>query len=369
MDMGFRDHLYGYGETAGARQAATLALSRALIAVVTIDREVLGHPMHTPWLRIEQEFAVAQALRGAGAMVDVKAIFRARMGAESLSQGHVTIGDLDGRARRWAQMAQRKGAAELRKLVAELAPERGQPDLAALADQISATLAQCATPAWQFERRGRGGRVEVLRPMDDAPFDSADLALAVPFALRRSRVAKSLIPALSGGVRQFVREGLAPLAQVENWAMTLAEQAGEAAARLRLLERYAVAVDVQLAGVRRPAALRRLATQATNRWSVWAAQLARDNGVEVSTAWRTLQQAVDLGLVMPVPTERRSRGDGTLYTIPPMLQLAGLISAPRGRPARATAAPAAIPDLRRALSDLDAAMAAIGRLAGSHEGP
>lgn len=361
--MRFQDQLYGFGETAALRQAASLALSDALIALVSLDNQAQGHRMRGPWLRLEREIGVVQALRETGAVADPTAIFRARMGLGALERGHVQLAELDSRLQRWAQVNQRKGSGELRALVAGLVPDRNRPDLAALADRIAIALQRCTSPAWTFSPR-TGGQVEVAvsHAVDGASVDSADLALAIPFALRRAGLVRTLMPSLSGRVRRFAREQIAPLAQMQGWAETLGEQASESAARLRLLERHAQAVDLALAGVRRPAPLRRLTEQAAARWCVWAAQLARDNDIEVSTAWRTLQQAAELRLIVEVPAERRSRGDGTLYAIPPVLQIAGLIAAPRGRPPRTVASQVGIPDLRQTISELDAAMAAIDGL-------
>ena len=139
-------------------------------------------------------------------------------------------------------------------------------------------------------------------------------------------------------------------------------QAGQGAARLRELAVYAGRVERQLADVRRPVALRRLVAVALGNWSVWAAKLARETKVDISSAWRTLEQAADLGLVVEVPGQKRSRGDGTLYAAPPWLRMAGLMSVRRGRPAMT------VPDhdvgagLIDAIAELDATMASADRL-------
>jgi len=116
------------------------------------------------------------------------------------------------------------------------------------------------------------------------------------------------------------------------------------AARLRELSVYAGQVERQLAEVRRPAALRGLVAVALGNWFLWAAKLACDTKVDISSAWRTLEQAADLGLVVAVPGQKRSRGDGTLYAAPPWLRMAGLGSA---------------------IAELEAAMATAGRLTGT----
>ncbi len=215
-------------------------------------------------------------------------------------------------------------------------------------------------------RQGEGGAVAEV--VSAAGPDLADLMLAVPFALRRIGVTRQLLPAVSGRVRVFASAELAPLEQLTRWAQTVAGQAGEGAARLRLLERYVAVVDARLISVRRPAALRRLVGVGLNSWAVWAAQLARVTDVDISSAWRTLEQAAELGLVQRVPGQGRSRGNGTLYAIPPWLQLAGLISAPRGRPAGVGRPGPAVPlqpgpgSLAGAMDELDAAMIDADRL-------
>jgi hypothetical protein len=204
-----------------------------------------------------------------------------------------------------------------------------------------------------------------LRNVPAAPraVDAGDLALALPFALQRIGMTTTLLPGLVGRPRVFAREDVLPLAALTSWTVALELQAGEGAARLRELSVYAGQVERQLAEVRRPAALRRLVAVALGSWSVWAAKLARDTKVNIFSAWRTLEQAADLGLMVKVPAQKCSRGDGTLYAAPPLLLTAGLISVRRGRPAKAmwcdgndrTA-------LGDAVVDFEAAMAVAGRL-------
>ena len=107
--------------------------------------------------------------------------------------------------------------------------------------------------------------------------------------------------------------------------------------------------------------MRRLVAVALGSWSVWAAKLARDTKVNVSSAWRTLEQAADLGLMAEVPGQKRSRGDGTLYAAPPRLRMAGLISVRRGRAAITVFANDDGVALGDVIAELDAAMAAAGR--------
>jgi hypothetical protein len=142
---------------------------------------------------------------------------------------------------------------------------------------------------------------------------------------------------------------------------------------LRELETYARMVERQLAGVRRPAALRRLVAVALGPWSVWAARLARVTKVDISSAWRTLEHAADLGLVVEVPGQKRSRGDATLYAAPPWLRIAGLMAVRRGRPARAVSGAdrlAAGDGLAAAMAEVDALLARFDEtLNGEPSGP
>jgi hypothetical protein len=71
-----------------------------------------------------------------------------------------------------------------------------------------------------------------------------------------------------------------------------------------------------------------------------------------------------MGLVVEVPGQKRSRGDGTLYIALPWLRVAGLISVRRGRPVATVfneTQGAAIGD---AIAELEAAMVDAGRLLG-----
>jgi hypothetical protein len=160
----------------------------------------------------------------------------------------------------------------------------------------------------------------------------------------------------------FAREEVTPLAALTSWAAALERQAGEGTSRLRELHLYAAQVERQLADVRRPAALRRLVAVALGSWSVWAAKLARETKVDISSAWRTLEQAADMGLVVEVPGQKRSRGDGTLYAAQPLLRIAGLMSVRRGRPVKTVLGGDVGARLEDAIAELDAAIAATDQL-------
>lgn len=351
--------LYGFGERGEERQAAFAALAQAVAAISRLDAESSHHPLRNPWLRVEREVALACAARETGFEADAQSIIAARLGAVTLPRGHVQLGDLDDRARRWAPIAQRKGPAELRALVAKLAPVRGDRDLVGLAERAARALGDCTQSSWEFDDDPLTG-APVLRnvPADAGAADAGDLTLALPFALRRIGTTTSVLPGLVGRPRVFASEEVTPLAALTNWAAAIERQAGEGAARLRELQVYAGQIERQLANVRRPAALRRLVAVALRSWSVWAAKLARDTRVDISSAWRTLEQAADLGLVVEVPGQKRSRGDGTLYAAPPWLRMAGLISVRRGRPTSTVFGGGVGSGLSEAIAELEAAMAA-----------
>jgi hypothetical protein len=355
--------LYGFGERGEERQLAFAALAKAVGGISRLDAESALNPLRSAWVRVEREVALAAAAREAGFEADAQSIIAARLGALTLPRGHVQLGDLDDRARRWAPIAQRKGPAELRALVAKLAPVRGDRDLVGLAERVAQTLGNCSQSSWEFDQDPLTG-VPVLRnvPAETGAVDAGDLALALPFALRRIGVTTTLLPGLVGRSRVFAREEVTPLSSLIAWAAVLERQAGEGASRLRELQIYAGQVERQLADVRRPAALRRVVAVAIGSWSVWAARLSRDTKVDISSAWRTLEQAAGLGLVVEVPGQKRSRGDGTLYAAPPWLRMAGLISVRRGRPAAIVVSADKGASVASVIDELDAAMAASDRL-------
>lgn len=363
--MGIGGALYGYGAVADDREAAFSALAGAVKAIVQLDVESTGHPLRAAWLRAEREMAVIAALRETGFEADPQMLIAARLGACALPRGHAQLGDVDDRARRWAPIAQRKGPAELRALVATLAPVRSDRDLVGLAERVAKSLSSCARAAWELDDH-TDGSLPVLRTIaaDPGAVDAGDLALALPFALRRIGMTAAVLPGLVGRVRIFGREEVTPLAALTAWASALERQAADGRGRLRELQLFIGQVERQLAGVRRPAALRRLVAVALGNWSVWAAKLARETRVDISSAWRTLEQAADLGLVLPVPGQKRSRGDGTLYAVPPWLRMAGLIAVRRGRPIKTVSGMEALTagvGLATAMATVDALLADMDR--------
>ena len=373
------DQLYGYGQAAAPRQTASAALVEAVQAISALDQRLQGHPLGRAWARAERELAVAAAAGEANpGSADIALILAARWGVNPLPAGHVALSDLEARARAWEMVRQRKGAAALRRLVRTLVPARGTRDLVGLADATTAVLATLATSSWAVTQGGQGPRTLTIAP--GSAVDRGDVALAVPYALRRLGLTRTLLPSLSGRVRTL-RVGVAaqstdadgaaepPLDALTRWATTLAQQARAGTARLHRLERYVRHVEEQLILVRRPQALRRLVGVGLSSWGLWAAQLARVTDVELSSAWRTLGQAAELGLVAAVRRDvggtARSRGDATVYAIPPWLHLAGLIAAPRGRPAAAmpggqgsfAATAAAMEEAAAAIAAVDALLA------------
>ena len=355
--------LYGFGERSDERQEAFAALGKAIAAMTRLDADSARDPVRSAWLRVEREVALAAAARETGYEADARSIIAARLGALVLPRGHVQLGDLDECARRWAPIAHRKGLPELRALVAKLAPVRGTRDLVGLAERVARLLGACSQSSWEFDDDPLTG-TPVLRnvPAAAGAVDAGDLTLALPFALRRIGMTATVLPGLVARPRLFAREEVTPLAALTAWADALERQAGEGASRLRELQVYATQVERQLADVRRPAALRRLVAVALGNWSLWAAKLARETKVDISSAWRTLEQAAVLGLVMEVPGQKRSRGDGTLYAAPPWLRMAGLISVRRGRPATTVLRGDDQAGLGDAIAELEAAMAATDRL-------
>ena len=368
MPMDIGSSLFGYGERADERREAFSALACAGAAIARLDADSSNLPLRAAWLRAEREFAFAVALRETGHEADPQSIIAARLGALSLPRGHVQLGDVDDRARRWAPIAQRKGPPELRALVSKLVPTRGDKDLVGLAERTVDALGMCTQSSWEIDKDPFSGLL-VLRnvPAQPGAIDAGDLALALPYALRRAGVTAGVLPTLVGRPRLLSREDVTPLGALTAWAATLERQACEGHARLRELQVYAGQVEQKLIAIRRPAALRRLVGLALGSWSLWAAKLARQTKVDISSAWRLLEQAADLGLVMPVPGQKRSRGDATLYAAPPWLRMAGLMLVRRGRPAKSAvsvrggasggALAAAMAELDDLLEDVDQLLA------------
>jgi hypothetical protein len=75
--------------------------------------------------------------------------------------------------------------------------------------------------------------------------------------------------------------------------------------------------------------------------------------VHISNAWRTLEQAEELGLLVPVSSARRSRGDARGYAALPIARAAGQGSASAAEEPQ---------ELAQALADTDEALAELERL-------
>lgn len=353
--------LLGSGERGETRHVALGALLRAQQRIATLDAEMVDHAMVAPWRRAETLVGVAAALHETGRIAEVRSILRARAGVDPLPDEHVAMGDIDARAKRWAAVARRHGAPELRTLVGAIAGARRGGDWLGLAMRSNAALARCSSGSWEASVFETPTALSVVSAAPGS-VDAGDLALALPYALRRAGLTRSLIPSLTGLPRLLGSEA-DPLERLRLWAEGLAAQADAARGRARTLERYGALVEARLMSVRRPAALRRLVAVALSRWTIWPAQLARLTRVDLSTAWRAVGQAAELGLVEAVPTTRRSRGDATTYAAPPWLQLAGLIAVRRGRPASVGAAEGRGAELAAALAEMDAVLAETSHLA------
>ena len=352
------DQVYGYGGTAELRRRGVTRLLVAMRAIVALDTRVNGHPLQRIWARGEQQYALADAAGEGGYPGDAPGIFRARLGVSSLGEGFLNLGDVDRRARRWGQVAQRRGPAELRQLVAAITPAGRQPDLVALAAGLEAAVPDCAQSSFEIDRLGDGGPTVTVASAPDDAVDIGDLLHAVPYALRRMTAVRSVLPGLSGRVRVLATDRSDRL---EVWANSLADQAARGEAHLEMLERFAVKVERQLGSSRRSSSVRRLVGAALGSWGVWASQLAQQLDVDGSTAWRALGQAEELGLVQVVPGQPRSRGDGRIHAAAPWLRHAGLLVAPRGRPRAVPLGPTS--DLGGILDEVDRAIAAADALA------
>jgi hypothetical protein len=364
--MDFHAALAGYGPDAETRLDRIRAIMRVGQALTRLDVEVAQSPARLPWQRIQIQAGLAAAAMEAGGSASLEHILTARIGAQSLPRHHVAMSDLNARAQIWRLVAQRKGAAHLRKLVTRLVPDRGNADLCALVGHVADALGDCAGPSWHWDW-------DTKIVLDPGPLDQpdvGDLAMALPYALRRAGLVTQLMPGLTSRPRLLVRQGH-PLEVMGLWLTALEKQVAEGATRLHQLERHLADVEAKLSDVRRPAALRRLVAVSLTSWGVWAAQLARATGVEVSSAWRTLEQGAEMGLVVPVSTGRRSRGDAQLYAAPPWMRMAGLITGQRGRPAaRSKGQDARGGSLTSAIADLNDAIESTDRLlARSAQGP
>lgn len=356
--MDLHSAMVGYGLNAAARLDGLRSAVRLVQAITRLDTEVARSPARLPWLRVQAEAGLATAAKEAGGIASLEDILCARIGAGPLPRDHLAMSDLDARANMWREVAQRKGPAHLRKLVTRLVPDRRELDLFAVAGRIAEALGDCVSSNWYWD----GGTTITLDPSPLEQPDAGDLALALPYALRRAGLARQVLPGLTGRPRAFARKG-DPLQLTGLWLASLQSQVEEGAARLRQLERHIAGAEMKLLQLRRPAALRRLAALSLGSWGVWAAQFARVTRVDVSTAWRTLEQGAEIGLVVPVSTGRRSRGDAQLYAAPVWMKMAGLISNPRGRPAKAP--PLERPrdsELADAIAILDDAIASTDKL-------
>lgn len=352
--------LYGEGASGELRRAAALQERRTLAILAQLDGLAADQPLHRAWLRLEHRAGLVNAARMTGHELDLQTLLAFEMGGRQATTLLSVPATLHERDRRWWQAAQRKGPTELRLLVARLAPARRGTLLVDLADAIRRASgdvrAFAARP--RTERGGPGA--------DTSEADLGDLAMALPFALRRMGLSRVVVPSLSSGAGLLRRRpddedetGAAwrerLLMTYAQWLRSLERDAGQAASRLRLLDEQAAAGMRRIAGLRRPAAMQRLLAMSLARPCLWATRLARATNTDVSSAWRLLVQAEELALVVRVPLARRSRGDGVLFASPVYLKLAGLVSVKPtpGRPPTISRSTPCAGGLAAAMADLD----------------
>ena len=199
----------------------------------------------------------------------------------------------------------------------------GTPALAGIAERVAAQAATCvrADRRWHIDADAQLACVEGGEG-EGAP-DLGDVAMATPFALRAAGLTSARIGSLVGDPRILTADQ-PPLARLERWAGVLERQATDALDRLTTLERFDCVVDAALVGHRRPGTVRRAVDHAFVNGTIWAAKLAAVTGVNISNAWRTLEQASHLRLVVPITGARRSRGDAQVYVASPIARAAAL---------------------------------------------
>lgn len=357
----FHAALFGHGLSADARHEATARLMRLVQALAALDAKAKASSVRTAWLRVEEQAALATAARTAGHDAALDIILSALMGVAPLPVGHVSLAMLRERGAAWRAVAQRKGSPVLRGLVTAMMPVRRTGDWLALATGVDSRIRESVSPHWTWQAGVGQGSLRGGDELERVRYDAGDVALATPFALRRAGLTSSLLPSVTGRPLLLVQER-DPLDLLQAWLGAL--HADTEAARLRLdtLELHYRKAEATLWQVRRPGLLRRLVALSFKRWSLWAARVADLLEVDVSTAWRALGQAADMGLVVPVPTLQRSRGNAQLFTAPPWLTLARIMPRPRGRPPSASLEHPGLVGPLASESLLTAAMADIDQL-------
>lgn len=304
--------LTGYEvSVAESRLAALKACEEATIVVARLDSAVFGHPYAALWRAYNEVYAIAELARQINEPADPARIFSAMTGTETPVL-EPAIGRQTHAARsRWRAMEWRKGHDEQKAVVDRLCTFETEDGPALL--QLIARL----------------HRLEHQR------LDRCDLAMAVPYALRRLKLTQAHLPSLMGSVRPLASQDFAPAEMVERFCQRLASQAQQG---LRLLEDIGRAVaesqrKVAGAKTQRKDALRRLAWEALWPRPLSPAGLARRWGQQVSTTSRLLKAGEEIGLVHPiVDRSGMKRPIYQRYAGPLLIQLAGLETAPRGRP-------------------------------------
>lgn len=336
--------LAGYEtETARLRLQALQAHEQAVLAISRLDQAVFRHPYATLWRAYSEVYALAELGLQIGEPCDEKRIFSAIARAETTvlepALGHQTQAVRN----RWRAMEWRKGHEALKETVEALCavnPAQG-PALLLLADR--------------------------LHQLESQRLDRGDLAMAVPHALRRLKLTRSVLPGLMGSVRAVASREYGPTAMFERFCLRLAEQAEQG---LRLLEDISRAAaesqrKVEGAKTQRKGALRRLAWEALWPRPLSPAGLARRWHQQVSTTSRLLKSGEEIGIVQTVADRSAmKRPIYQRYAGPLLMQLAGLEPVPRGRPALPPH-PASLPPMLDPMFDDAAfsdALAAVDRM-------
>lgn len=301
-------------ETAQYRLVLLRAYEQATTALSRLDQAVFGHPYADLWRAYDEVYALAELGRQIDEPAEPKRIFSALAGSEN-NVLDPAIGRQSAAARqRWRSMERRKEHDALKALVDQLCSVKAAdtPSLLTL--------------------------IAKLHQLERERIDRTDLIMAIPYALRRLKITRTLLPSLVGTVRVFASRELQHGEMIERFFLRLTAQAEQG---LRLLDDVSRAVaesqrKIEGAKTQRKSPLRRLAWEALWPRPLSPAGLARRWAQEVSTTSRLLKSGDELGLILPVAdrsTMRRpiyQRFTGVL-----LAQQAGLDPVPRGRPTSA----------------------------------
>lgn len=336
-------------ETAQRRRRALNLLATASSSVARLDGFSAATPITRLWRRLEHRVGVAQATGFAGEGAGLQEGVHAWILPDS-SHDAGLMARFAEREQRWRMGPRRRWGAQV-------------PAGAGLVAVVE--WAAMATPYCRRYEPGLKIDAASATAVVDSQFDAdepdvGDLALATTIALRRAGLTTVRIGSLVGDPRAFATDQ--PwLDRIGQWATALVEQATSARGRFDALARFAELVQQRLAAHRRPVAVRRAVEVALWDGSIWASRLARRTGVTISSAWRSIEQAEALGLLVPIAGSRRSRGDAQLYVAPPIHQLSrtAAVVAPRSGQAPLADGRSA---LGSAVVEADAAIAELDRI-------